>query len=245
MHAVVKGSVLVALNAAKARLPVPQALIAPPRHLRPTTLALLILIAAYWGVLVDGAVIPVLAPTSNSTLFQASTAALFALLGIFGGPLAGALGGLVRDGSGYLLTLALHPALVAQPGFLAWLGRAVVDVVEDVVLGLIPGLVALRTRRISVLAASAAATAWLSLPYLVAGSVLSSGRPGDLWVTLTTAAGDWNEPVDPGLTVYALVTGALVAAAAARWASRPRRALGIGLLFALPALLLLALGAHA
>jgi len=64
-------------------------------------------------------------------------------------------------------------------------------------------------------------------------------------VTLTTAAGDWNEPVDPGLTVYALITGALVAAAAARWTSRPRRALGIGLLFALPALLLLALGAHA
>ncbi len=48
----------------------------------------------------------------------------------------------------------------------------------QVVLGLIPGLVALRTRRISVLAASAAATVWLSLPYLVAGCVLSSGRLG-------------------------------------------------------------------
>src|SRR5260370_21586864 len=108
------------------------------------------------------------------------------------------------------------------------MGRAVVDVVEDVVLGLVPGLVALRTRRVSALAASAAATAWLSLPYLVAGGALSSGRPGDLWATLTTATGDWNEPVDPGLMVYALITGALVAVAVARWTSLPRSALVIG-----------------
>src|SRR5258707_7391935 len=145
MYAVVKGFVLVALTAAKARLPAPPALIALPFRLRPSTLALLILAAACWGVLVDSSAIPVLAPTSNSTLFQASTAALFALLGIFGGPLAGALGGLVRDGSGYLLTLPLHPALGAPPRVLARLGRALVDWGGDVGLGLGPGLVALRT----------------------------------------------------------------------------------------------------
>jgi hypothetical protein len=95
MYAVMKGFVLVALTAAKARLPAPPAppaLIALPCRFRPSTQALLLLAAACWGVLVDSSAIPVLAPTSNSTLFQASTAALFALLGIFGGPLAGALG---------------------------------------------------------------------------------------------------------------------------------------------------------
>jgi hypothetical protein len=193
---------------------------------------------------VDSRVIPVLAPTGNSTLFQASTAALFAVIGIVFGPLAGALGGLVRDGTGYVVILALHPGMVMQPGFLLWLGRAAADILEDMLLGLVPGLVALRTRRLGVLAAASAGAAWISLPFLVVADTLLSTHPGTVLTALGTVTGDWDEPVDPGLTVYALLTGALVALLLARRSSRPRMALAIAGAFALPAALLIVLGAH-
>lgn len=218
-----------------------------PRRPRPRVLAGLILGSAVWGMMVDSPLIPMLRPTGNSTLFQSSTAAFFAVLGIFFGPLAGALGGLVRDGTGYALTLALHPRMVTEPGFWNWLASGAVDTFEDVMLGLVPGLVALWTRRVSVLVASAAVAAWVSLPFLVAGTLLAYGHAGQVWSALGTAPGDWNEPVDPGLTIYALLTGALVALALGvagrttrRWAT-----LLLALAYAAPAVGLIALvGAH-
>lgn len=215
-----------------------------PRRPRGVALAALILSSALWGLLVDSPAIPLLRPTGNSTLFQSTTAAAFALLGILFGPLAGALGGLVRDGIGPLATIILHPDSVTHPGFLAWLARAAVDTLEDVVLGWVPGLVAVRTRRVLPLAATSAVTAWLSLPFLVAGTTLFSDHPNRVWLALTTRAGDWNEPVDPALTVYALLTGALVALVLARWTTRPGASLAVAILFAAPALLLITLGAH-
>ncbi|HLZ21532.1 MAG TPA: hypothetical protein VKQ30_05370 [Ktedonobacterales bacterium] len=226
------------------RVRIVESIIPIPHRPRGAALAVLVVATALWGLVVDSPFIPLLRPTGNSTLFQSTTAAAFALLGILFGPLAGALGGLVRDGIGPLATILLHPGMVTHPGFLAWLARAVVDTLEDVVLGWVPGLLAVRTQRVLPLAAASAAAAWLSLPFLVAGTTLFSDHPNQIWLALTTRAGDWNEPVDPGLTVYALLTGALVALALARWTTRPRISLEIALLFAAPAVLLIALGAH-
>lgn len=201
--------------------------------------------AALWGLVVDANVIPALAPTGNSTLVQATTAALCALVGIAFGPAAGALVGLLRDGSGYVVRAVVEPGAILHSGVLVWAGRAVMDILEDVVLGLVPGLVARRTRRVGTLAAVAAITAWLSLPvFLVAGDVLLDGRPDLLWRALTTRAGDWNEPADPGLAIYALATGALVALALALRQTQRRRAAGTALALGIPALALIALGAH-
>ena len=213
---------------------------------RPRTrvLAELVVGAAVWGMLVDSSLLPVLRPTGNSTIFQATTAAAFALLGILYGPWVGASGGLVRDGTGYLTLLLIHPAMVLHPGFATRAGHAIVDIIEDMLLGWIPALVAQHTRRLDLLALATAAAAWVSLPFLVAGTVLTAGHPGRLWTALTTAVGDWNEPVDPGLTVYALLAAAFVTLALARWSSRPRAALLLAAGFALPAAALIALGAH-
>lgn len=215
---------------------------------RAGVLAGLVVASAVWGMLVDSSLLPVplLSPTGNSTIFQATTVAAFALLGILYGPWIGASGGLVRDGTGYLLLLALHPAMVLHPGFAGWAGHAAADIVEDMLLGWIPALVAQHTHRLDLLALATTGAAWISLPFLVAGTVLSSGHPSQLWSALTTAVGDWNEPVDPGLTVYALLAGAFVALvfALARWSSRPRAALLLAAALALPAVLLIALGAH-
>lgn len=203
-----------------------------------------VLAAALWGIIVDTSTLPVLAPTGNSTVFQASTAALFASIGILFGPLAGGMSGLVRDSVLYLASAALDPAAVAHEGVAHWAMRATIDILEDVVLGLVPGLLAQRTRRLSLLVVISAATAWLSLPLLVASNALLSGPPADVWRALTTRRGDWDEPVDPGLVVYALLTGALVALVLARRTSQPRASYAIALLFSAPALLLILLGAH-
>ncbi len=207
-------------------------------------LASLVMVSAAWGMVVDSSLIPVLRPTGNSTIFEATTAAAFALLGILYGPWAGASGGLVRDGTGYLLILLIHPGMALHPGFAARAGHAVVDIVEDMLLGWLPALVARHTRRLDLLALATAGAAWISLPFLVAGTVLSTGHPAQIWHALTTAAGDWNEPVDPGLTVYALLAGAFVSLALARWSARPRTAMLLAAAFAAPAVLLIALGAH-
>jgi hypothetical protein len=213
---------------------------------RPPSLALAgwIMAAAVWGWVVDSPLLPILRPTGNSTLFQSTTAGSFALLGILFGPLAGALGGLVRDGTGYLLVLAIHPSFVIHHGFEHWLGRAFVDTFEDVMLGWLPGLVAARVRRLDLLALVSAASAWISLPFLIVGYTIVRERPDLIWHVLTTPVGDWNEPVDPGLTVYALLTGALVCFTLTRLTSHPRRSLLLGLAFALPALGLILLEAH-
>lgn len=227
------------------RMPVPPLIRCAARP-RAGVLAGLVVASAVWGMLVDSSLLPVplLSPTGNSTVMQASTAAAFALLGILYGPWIGASGGLVRDGTGYLLLLALHPAMVLHPGFVGWAGHAAADIIEDMLLGWIPALVAQYTRRLDLLALATAGAAWVSLPFLVAGTVLPAGHPGQLWSALTTAVGDWNEPVDPGLTVYALLAGAFVAVVLVRWSSRPRATLLLAATFALPAALLIALGAH-
>lgn len=214
------------------------------RRLHSISLGVLLVVAAYWGIVVDASLIPVLRPTGNSTIFQASTSAVFAVLGILFGPLVGALGGLVRDGTPFVLTLILHPGIVAHPDFIRWFGNEVMDILEDVVLGWVPGLVALRTRRLSVLAFAAAVTTWLSLPLRTVGDLLIDGQAGQIWSVLTRRAGDWNQPADPALTVYALVTGAMVALALAWWTSRPRLSLLIGLAYCAGAAALIALGAH-
>ena len=219
-------------------------LVAGVKRPRAGALASLVMASAAWGMVVDSSLIPVLRPTGNSTIFEATTAAAFALLGILYGPWVGASGGLVRDGTGYLLVLLIHPAMVLHPGFAAHAAHAIVDIVEDMLLGWIPALVAQHTRRLDLLVLATAVAAWISLPFLVAGTVLSAGHPGQLWHALTTAVGDWNEPVDPGLTVYALLAGAFVSLALARWCSRPRAALLLAATCAAPALLLIALGAH-
>lgn len=214
------------------------------RRLRLVTLSVLLVVAAYWGIVVDASLIPVLQPTGNSTIFQASTSAVFAVLGIFFGPLVGALGGLIRDGTPFMLTLIVHPDIVTHHDFLQWCGNEVMDILEDVVLGLVPGLVAVRTRRLSVLAFAAAVTTWLSLPLRTVGDMLINGQASGIWSTLTTKVGDWNQPADPALTVYALVTGAMVALALAWWTSRPRLSLLIGGAYFIGASALIALGAH-
>lgn len=208
------------------------------------TRLLLVLCAAVWGTIVDADIIPILAPTGNSTIVQATTAASFALLGIVFGPVTGAVVGLVRDGSGYIATFVLHPGIAAHAGFLHWAGRGTADTAEDMILGWIPGLAARRTRRLSLLAVSAAAAAWISLPLLVAANTLIDGHPGQVWHALGTAVGDWDEPVDPGLYVYALLTGAMVALVLSRRSSHPRAANRIGLLFLVPAVVWMLLGAH-
>lgn len=202
---------------------------------------LYVLLAAAWGAIVDGNFIPLLAPTSNSTIFQASTAAAFAAVGILFGPVAGGMGGLVRDGSGHVLTLLLHPGLPA----LEALGRAVPDILEDVVLGLIPGLAGLYTRRFLVLLAATFAAAWISLPlFLEVGNALVAARPDTIPTLLTTAPGDWNQPVDPGLTVYALLTAGMAGFAVAQRSSDRRIAyLAAGALI-VGGWVLIALGAH-
>lgn len=214
------------------------------RRLHPIALGTLLVVAAYWGIVVDASLIPVLRPTGGSTIFQASTAAVFAILGIFFGPLVGALGGVIRDGTGFVLTLIVHPEIVTHRDFLQWFGNGVVDILEDVVLGWVPGLVALRTRRLSVLAFASAAAAWLSLPLRTVCDLLINGQASQIWSALTMRPGDWNEPADPALTVYALVTGAMVALALAWWTSRPRLSLLIGAAYVAGAAVLIALGAH-
>jgi hypothetical protein len=214
------------------------------RGLQPVTLGVLLVVAAYWGIVVDASLIPVLQPTGSSTIFQASTSAVFAVLGIFFGPLVGALGGLIRDGTPFVLTLILHPDIVTHHDFLRWFGNEVMDILEDVVLGWVPGLVAVRTRRLSTLAFAAAVTTWLSLPLRTVGDMLINGQAGQIWSALTTKVGDWNQPADPALTVYALVTGAMVALGLAWWTSRPRLSLLIGVAYCAGAAALIALGAH-
>ena len=214
------------------------------RQPHPVMLGMLLVIAAYWGLLVDTSLIPVLRPTGDSTILQASTAAIFAILGIFFGPIVGALGGLIRDGVPFVLTVIVHPDIVTHPDFLRWFGTGTMDILEDVVLGWVPGLVAVRTRRLSALAFAAAAAAWLSLPLRTVGDLLINGQAGQIWSALTTRPGDWNEPADPALTVYALVTGAMVALALAWWTSRPRLSLLIGVAYGAAAAALIALGAR-
>jgi hypothetical protein len=138
----------------------------------------------------------------------------------------------------------LHPSVVTHPDFLQWIGRRAADTFEDVVLGLVPGLVGLRTRRTRTLVASAAVAAWLSLPFLVIANTLIAGHVGGVWTALTTRVGDWDEPVDPGLFVYALLTGAFTAFCIAPATRRPRRTFGIGLGLAAAGLALIGLGAH-
>jgi hypothetical protein len=210
----------------------------------PARLWALILLAALWGMVVDGNFIPILAPTGNSTVFQASTAASFALLGILFGPLAGALGGLIRDGSSAVVTLALHPAIVTHPDFLAWSIKKAADIFEDVVLGWVPGLIGLRTRRPVPLTITAVGTAWLSLPFLVICNTLADGHPAMVWTALRTMTGDWDQPVDPGLTVYALLTGGMVALFLAPRTTQPVRACLIGGFFTAAGLALIAMGGH-
>lgn len=211
----------------------------PPRGVP----ALVILLSAIWGIVVDKNIVPILTPTGNSTIVQATTAAAFALIGILIGPLAGGLAGLLRDGTAYVATLIYNPQIVTEPGFPQWIGHGIVDTLEDVVLGLVPGLVALRTRSIVALAFTSAATAWLSLPFLLIADALIDGRPDLVGHVLTTHRPDWDAPVDGGLLVYAVVTGAFVALALAGLATRPRTALLVAALYGAAACLLIALGA--
>jgi hypothetical protein len=202
---------------------------------------LYVLLAAAWGAVVDANWIPVLSPTSNSTIFQASTAAAFAVIGILFGPIPGAMGGLVRDSSGHVLTLLLHPGLPA----LEALGRAVPDILEDVVLGLIPGLAGLYTRRVLLLLAATFVAAWISLPlFLEVGNQLVAARPDLIPTVLTTAPGDWNEPVDPGLTVYALLAAGMAGFALARRSSNRWAAYLAGVVPVVAGGVMIALGAH-
>ena len=204
--------------------------------------ALYVLLAAAWGMLVDANVIPVLAPTGNSTIFQSSTAAAFAVLGVLFGPVPGGIGGLIRDSSGHVLTLLLHPGLPA----LGALGRAIPDILEDVVLGLIPGLAGVSTRRLLPLLVATFAAAWLSLPvFLEIGNALVAGRPSTIPTRLTTAPGDWNQPVDPGLTVYAFLATGITTCVLAQRTSSPRVAYLAGLSLTGLGMLMIGLGAHA
>lgn len=214
------------------------------RRPHPVVLGVMLVVAALWGIVVDASPIPVLQPTGGSTIFQASTAAVFAILGIFFGPLVGALGGVIRDGTGFVLTLIVHPEIVTHRDFIQWFANGVVDILEDVVLGWVPALVAQRTRRLSVLAFASAATAWLSLPFRTVCDFLINGQAGQIWSTLTTSVNDWSQPSDPALTVYALVTGAMVTLALAWWTNRPRLSLLIGAGYTVGAAVLIALGAH-
>ena len=222
-----------------------RALQQPPKRVRWTVVAGLVALTAFWGVVVDADVIPLLDPTGNSTVFQASTAAPFALLGIIFGPGIGALAGLSRDTFIYIEQLIAQPSTSLHLGVGHYLVKWLVDAVEDAMLGFIPGVIALRTRRMGALAVASAAAAWISLPFLTFGYTFNDGHPAQVWRALTTAPGDWNEPVDPSLTVYALLVGAFVAFALARWTSRPRVSLAIGAALAAGAMFLIALGGHA
>lgn len=214
------------------------------RRMRWTLIAGLVIVTALWGVVVDANVIPALAPTSNSTLFQASTAAPYATLGIFFGPGVGALAGFSRDTLIYIEQVIVSPSTSLHAGVLHYILRWLIDALEDAILGLLPGLVALRAQRVSALVTASALAAWVSLPFLTIGNTLNDGHPSQVWRALTSAPGDWNEPVDLGMTVYALLVAAMVALALTRWSSRPRVSLAIGAAFAAGALLLMALGGH-
>lgn len=205
----------------------------------------LVALTAFWGVVVDADVIPVLAPTGNSTVFQASTAAPFAILGVIFGPWVGALAGFCRDTFIYVEQVIVQPSKSLQAGVPHYLVKGLVDAIEDAMLGFIPGLVALRTRRLGVLAIVSAASAWISLPFLTAGYTLNDGHAAQMWRALATEAGDWNEPVDPSLTVYALLVGAFVSLALAHWTNRPRISVAIGAALAAGALALMVVGGHA
>lgn len=232
-----------------------------PRLLRPPPriLAALVGSTAVWGMVVDSGILPLLRPSGNSTILQATTAAPDALLGILFGPLIGALPGILRDGSLYLALFLLHPVILAHPHLLhahpqilhmrphslRYWGHAAVDVGEDVMLGVVPGLAAQRTRRLVPITIASGAAAWLSLPALLVGTTLVRLHPGQVVSVLTTVTGDWDEPVDPGLLVYALLTAALTALTLARWTSNPRRGMLVGVALALVALVFISLGAHA
>jgi hypothetical protein len=207
-------------------------------------IAALVVATALWGVVVDADFVPLLAPTGNSTIFQASTAASFATLGVLFGPGIGALAGILRDTIIYIEQVIVAPTKSLHAGVTHYIIRWLIDALEDGILGFLPGLIALRTRRLSLIAAVSALAAWISLPLLVIGNTLNDGQPGQVWHALTTKIGDWDEPVDPGLTVYALLTAALVAVALARWTTRPRSALVIGGVWLAFAVALMALGGH-
>lgn len=209
-----------------------------------TVVAGLVALTAFWGVVVDADVIPLLAPTGNSTLFQASTAASFSILGILFGPWIGALAGICRDTFIYVEQVIAHPSASLQAGVPHYVVKWLVDAIEDAMLGFIPGLVALRIRRLGALTIVSAISAWISLPFLVIGYTLNDGHPSQVWHAITTTPGDWNEPVDPNLTVYALLVAAMVALVVARWTTRPRASLAIGAAFAAAALALILFGGH-
>ncbi|MGH2487307.1 MAG: hypothetical protein ACRDHE_14965 [Ktedonobacterales bacterium] len=215
-----------------------------PRRPSGGVIAALVVLTALWGVVVDADFVPVLAPTGNSTIFQASTAASFATLGVLFGPGIGALAGILRDTIIYIEQVIAEPTTSLHAGVLHYIARWLIDALEDAILGFLPGLVAQRTRRLSLIAAAAALAAWVSLPLLVIGNTLNDGQPAQVWHALTTKIGDWDEPVDPGLTVYALLTVALVAVALARWTTRRGRALVIMAAYLALAVALMLLGGH-
>jgi hypothetical protein len=204
----------------------------------------LVLAAAVWGMVVDGNFIQILTPTGNSTLFQASTAAAFAILGILFGPLAGAMGGLIRDGSSFVVNLIEDPGLISHPDFWQVVGRSIADTLEDVVLGLVPGIVALYTRRLSILSLVAGVTAWFSLPFLVISNTLIAGYPDKVWLALGTATGNWDQPVDPSIYVYGLFTAALVALGLSAFTRRPVVSLAFACIFLLAGLAVMPVGAR-
>lgn len=224
--------------------PAPAAVRELPRRPSGGLIATLIVLTAIWGVVVDANFIPLLAPTGNSTIFQGSTAASFATLGVLFGPGIGALGGLLRDTIIYIEQVIVNPTTSLHAGVMHYIVRWLIDALEDAVLGFLPGLIALRTRRLSLIAATAALAAWVSLPLLVIGNTLNDGQPAQVWHALTTKIGDWDEPVDPGLTVYALLTAALVAVALARWTTRPRSSFVIAAAYLAVAIALMAFGGH-
>jgi hypothetical protein len=191
-------------------------------------------------MLVDMNRIPILAPTGNSTIWQATTAASFALLGILGGPFIGALGGLLRDGTFAVVSGAAHPYLISSVWALLW-GA---DILEDVVLGLVPGIAARYTRRIDILAGVSAATAWLSLPCMLTADAIIVGQPDRIGHVLITMTGNWDQPVDPGLAVYGFLTGAIVALALTLWSKPRKTALRVVAILGLAAVVLMELGAH-
>ncbi|HKV83375.1 MAG TPA: hypothetical protein VJN88_02385 [Ktedonobacterales bacterium] len=224
--------------------PAPATVREPPRRTSGGVICALVVLTAVWGVVVDAAFIPLLAPTHNSTIFQASTAASFATLGVLFGPGIGALAGILRDTIIYIEQVIADPTTNLHAGVSHYIIRWLIDALEDAILGFLPGLVARRTRRLSLIAAASALAAWVSLPLLVIGNTLNDGQPARVWHALTTKIGDWDEPVDPGLTVYALLTAALVATILANWTTRPRRALVIAFAWLAVAVALMVLGGH-
>lgn len=225
---------------------------------RRALLSILILATALWGIVVDSSLVPILTPSGNSTLVQATTAAPEALLGILFGPLTGALPGMLRDGTLYLAEFVLHPEIVrhpelfrdhprilhAQPGTLLWIGRAAADIFEDMIVGMVPGVVGRRTGRFLALAGATFAGTWISLPFYVASLGLMDRGVAGMIQRLTSITGHWNQPVDPGLTVYALFTAGLVSLALTFRSTIPRRSALTGVLLCSAALVLILLGAH-